>query len=190
MLCAAWERYNEDLLLEGIGVLINRVNDPSVLPKPIRQMLSDKVKTDKHEMKPLGLAGDGWKNLWKAYAEQETEKLNTPNSSNLNDVFKKYLGVPSYIRFWNSSQVSEINEFIKIRGEIAHKGSQSPYPQMRVLKKQIDMIRSNAIETDRNLAIYLQTLVAEADPPWTLLYPKTLEVYKNEPKQFANPIDP
>ena len=188
MMCAAWERYNEDLLIEGINILANHFLDPNYLPKSIKQTISAKVKVDKHELKPLGLAGDGWKNLWRSYAEQETEKLNTPNSSNLNDLFKKYLGIESYVGYWISK--NEINEFIKMRGEIAHKGSQAPYIQMRTLKKYIEMIRSNAIEIDRRFGNYLQGLTSSADPPWQLLYPKTLEIYKNEPTKFAGPIVP
>jgi len=57
MLCAAWERYNEDLLLETIEEICNRINDINLLNDEIKATISQKVKIDKNNNKPIELAG-------------------------------------------------------------------------------------------------------------------------------------
>lgn len=69
MLCAAWERYNEDLLIECIDYICNGIADINLLNKEIKKTISRKVRDDKNEIKPIELAGDGWKTIWKNYCK-------------------------------------------------------------------------------------------------------------------------
>ena len=53
LLCAAWELYIEELVVEIAKVLADRANSPSDLPKEVRKEISKHVKKHSHELKPL-----------------------------------------------------------------------------------------------------------------------------------------
>lgn len=83
MLCATWELYIESLLCESLGILANRKSTPKNLPTLIQKSLAKLTKEDKHELKPLELAGDGWRSTLIDYAKAETDILHTPKSEKL-----------------------------------------------------------------------------------------------------------
>lgn len=47
MLCAAWEHYQESILVEGTAFLAKEIRDPQSLPLPVRKHISDFVKKDR-----------------------------------------------------------------------------------------------------------------------------------------------
>jgi RiboL-PSP-HEPN len=181
MLCAAWERYNEDLLLESLEFMLTHINDANSLPLNVQKILCQKIKKDNHELSPIQMTGDGWKQLWRLHATKTTESLNTPKSEQLNDMFLRFLGIPDYSNFWLRNSANRIDNFITLRGEIAHRGSHAQYVQMRNLKNQIELIISNAIEIDGKIAHYLRNELNIPDLPWQLDYYKTLEGYISLP---------
>lgn len=120
MLCAAWERYNEDLLLEVIGIAESRTSRAVDLPEEVKKTISGRVKRDKNDLSPLLLADTGWKTMWLAYATEDTDTLNTPNRENLNALFKAHFGMAEYSRLWTEDGRTQINKFIEDRGAVAH----------------------------------------------------------------------
>jgi hypothetical protein len=64
MLCAAWELYLEELLIESARIFIRRAHSPGQLPQPVQKEIAKVVRESKHELKPLELAGDGWKIIY------------------------------------------------------------------------------------------------------------------------------
>jgi hypothetical protein len=178
MLCAAWERYNEDLLLESIQFVCNNLHDVHLLNKEIKKTISSKVKDDKNEIKPIELAGHGWKTLWYNYAKIETELLNTPKSENLDKLFKKYLGIIDYSLFWKKNCAKAVNDFVKERGDIAHNGNRASYIRMNSLKHYQDLIIENVIEIDSIMAGRIQAIAATANLAWSKDYSKDLSYYR------------
>lgn len=179
MLCAAWERYNENILLECIDKILETTIIAKDLSKHIKEHISVKVTENKNKIYPIELADDGWKNLWKGYATNETNLLNTPNSENLNKIFKRFLGIEDFTLMWHKKSISQIDDFIKIRGEIAHNGSKAKYVRFNVLLKNIDTIIENAIQIDYSLSQFLKKnfLISET---WEETYYKKLNSYKNK----------
>lgn len=173
MLCAAWERYNEDLLLESITYLSNNIHTINSLNKQIRKTISAKVKADKNETKPIELAGNGWKDVWLNYAKTETNILHTPNSSKLKLLFNTYLGIDDYTLLWKTKNPKDIDDFVADRGEIAHNGNKAPYTTLVKLNDYNDMIMENVIEIDSRIAIELQNM-SGAVLPWTDKYDEDL----------------
>lgn len=178
MLCAAWERYNEDLLIDSVNYLCKTVGDVSRLNGQIKKTISKKVKDDKNEIKPIELAGDGWKNVWLAYAKVETEALNTPKSTALNLLFKTYLGIDDYTGMWKRDSRKKIDKFVSDRGEIAHNGAKAAYIHMETLRNYQDLVISNVIEIDSNMARELQMQSSSITIPWSQDYYTELERYK------------
>lgn len=179
MLCAAWERYNENLLLELIDKILTSDIKASQLPSKTKEYLSSKVKENKNNIYPIELADNGWRNLWKGYAVNETTALNTPNSDNLNKLFKRFLGIENYSSLWLNDSVININEFIKMRGEIAHNGSKAKYVRFSTLLKNIDSVIDNTIQIDYSLSQFLKTNFNIIET-WDESYYRKLKSYKTK----------
>jgi hypothetical protein len=156
MLCAAWERYCENILIECIDKILETNIEAQNLQKNIKEYISQKVRNHKNIIYPIELADNGWKNLWKGYAINETTALNTPNSENLIKLFKRFLGIEDFTLMWHKNSISEINELIKTRGEIAHSGSKAKYVRFSTLLKNIDLITENVIQIDYSLSQHLK----------------------------------
>jgi len=178
MLCAAWERYNEDLLIECIDYICNGITDINLLNKEIKKTISRKVRDDKNEIKPIELAGDGWKTIWKNYAKTETELLNTPKKDNLDKLFERYLGLLNYSSIWKNNCSQLINDFVGERGNIAHNGNRATYVRMDTLKKYQDLVVENVIEIDSKMSEKVRAMISAVNLPWTQDYSKDLSYYK------------
>jgi hypothetical protein len=177
MLCAAWERYNENILLECVDKILETDIEAISLSKHIKEYLSAKVRENRNTIYPIELADNGWKNLWKGYAVNDTNSLNTPHSENLNKLFKRYLGIEDFTKMWHKKSIIKINDFIKVRGEIAHNGSKSKYVRFNTLLNNIEVIVENAIQIDYSLSQYLKTTFA-VQITWEESYYKKLSSYK------------
>jgi hypothetical protein len=177
MLCAAWERYNEDLLLESIDNICGTINEIGLLNDGIKNTLSQKVKSDRHNNKPIELAGLGWKDVWKNYALDETKLLNTPKGGQLRELFLTYLGIPDYTRLWTVNNSTEIDRFVSDRGNIAHNGNKASYIRMTKLREYQDLVINNVINIDSTMADEIQRMTGSANLPWTKDYYTDLSQY-------------
>lgn len=164
MLCAAWECYHESVIVESVSHLTRVVNDPNTLPLSIRKHLSSVAKQAKHELKPMELAGDGWRTLYVAVATDEMDLLNTPKSENLKTLYDRLIGVPDVSAFW-SLGAAAINNLITVRGGIAHNGRGAPYIGAGTLRNYIDMVQSTTSEHDNKLCDYLK-VAGGGSRPW------------------------
>jgi hypothetical protein len=178
MLCAAWERYNEDLLLECIDELCLNISDINDLPIEVKKTLSRLIKEDQHHLSPIELGGDGWKAVWKNYATIRTEKINTPKVEILNMFFKQYLGINNYSQFWTTVNNNEIDIFISDRGDIAHNGNNAAYIRMSKLRRYQEMIVDNVINIDSMMALELRAMSNANALPWSQDYSRKLSYYR------------
>lgn len=172
-LCAAWERYMEDVLLESLEILCREIQTHSELPKQIRIHVSRKLKASKNNISPFQLAGNDWKSTIQNMAREDTENLHTPKSSNLDTLFKQYLGIDEIHHAWTISDEKEeqykqkidIDDFISARGDIAHNGSSAKYPRIdRVKGTLFPLINETVRNVDNYLATYLKELTGKS--PW------------------------
>lgn len=107
-LCAAWELYNEEVLMESAKVLARRSSKPSELPLAIQQKIARIVRTAKNEMAPLRLIEPGWRQVYLDEVETLAEALNTPKFGNLHELFKKCIDLGDMSRDWRHSS-NELN---------------------------------------------------------------------------------
>ena len=121
MLCASWELYIEELVVESVKIIKDRITLPKYLPKSVQKELSNLVKNAKHELKPLELAGDGWESLYLNHANNLVGMLNTPKSAQINVLYNKLIGVPDLSEKWTLGE-QFINDFVIAIVEIAHPG--------------------------------------------------------------------
>ncbi|WP_296033070.1 HEPN domain-containing protein [uncultured Alcanivorax sp.] len=165
MLCAAWELYFEDLIIESVNYINSNLDDPHDLPSPIKKNIIKALAKDSHELAMFRLAGDGWKLPLFEMAEKDTEKLNTPKSEQLGVLCKNYLGIENISSEWSIGP-DGINEIMTQRGEIAHRGRDAAYIPLWQLVEYKNKINLTVIETDNYLAGHLKDLVVSNTQPW------------------------
>jgi len=165
MLCAAWEVYTEDLLEQVVQLYGDCLELPDQLPKIVQKHLSNLVKNDKHELKPIQFAGAGWRAVYLEYVQRETRSLNTPEPKKLDSLYLEYAGVPMLSSCW-TVDAGDISDFIHIRGEIAHTGRKAQYVKIGDLQKYLDEFKRVAVETDNFLAEFVRDHTPGGALPW------------------------
>lgn len=165
MLCAAWERYNESVIVEAAGYLARAISAPNNLPLSVRKHLSAIAKKHAHELKPMELAGEGWRTLYVAQATDEISSLNTPKSGNLKVLYERFVGLSDVSVFW-SIGAKPVDDFVSTRGDIAHNGRKAPYINTAVLLDYISMIENVAAEHDNKFCDYLREVSGTQYQPW------------------------
>lgn len=165
MLCAAWELYMEEVLVEGVKYTIGKIDEPGSLPLPVQKELSRYVKESSHELKPLELAGEGWKTLYLNNTNEKIQSLNSPKSGVLDPMYKKFLGVDTISDCWSLGS-AHINQFVSIRGRIAHKGRDARYITINQLKIYKDEIKQTALDVDNSLTEHLCAITPGIVRPW------------------------
>lgn len=165
MLCAAWELYIEELLMEGVNYFTEKLDSPKQLPKPVKKELSRSVKESKHDLKPLELAGDGWKDLYRNHCAEVLQGLNTPKSGNLDPLYTRFLGIDEMSSWWSLGK-NTINNFVSSRGEIAHKGRDANYVTIVNLREYRQQVATTAIDVDNKLTEYLCQSTPGVERPW------------------------
>lgn len=86
MLCAAWEMYIEDVLLEGANFLTTRIASADHLPNRVKGKIAQAAKKDSRDFGVLKLCGDGWKDVYLQQVKNECAKLNTPKYGQVSEL--------------------------------------------------------------------------------------------------------
>lgn len=164
MLCAAWELYVEEVGLEIAHHLADRALEPGDLPDKVQKSIAKYVRNHKHDLKPLELANAGWGHVYLSYAQERISSLNTPKSGPVDEIYEHILGWENASNSW-ACGTKTINEFVKMRGEIAHRGRDSHYMNIIELKKYRKIIFEAAVGHDNGAADFLRD-VSVGGLPW------------------------
>ncbi len=162
LLCAAWEWYTEEVILEAFQLVLAAANAPLTLPKPVRTTLAKAVKHDKHELAVLQMAGEGWRTYLSSLATAEVASLNTPNKTNLDDLFDRFVGVDTAA--FLAPHENALRVFISKRGDIAHRGREAGHVSINDLDADYDFICGLVRDLDNFLIEALRPLIGRR--PW------------------------
>lgn len=168
MLCAAWELYIEDVCKESVEFLSRNSQTPNFLPNRVKGMISKHVKNGKnHEFAVLELCHDGWKKVYKNACQNAVERLHAPKFGTVSALFYDWLGVND-IELESSwrNEKERLNEFVTLRGEIAHRGADAQYVNRDSLKTYAALIETFVIDTDNFLADHLKVVDDGNRKPW------------------------
>jgi hypothetical protein len=174
LLTACWETFIEELASNAFDYLLNNAKKHTVIPYSVLTKASNDLKNDKDVRKIWDLADDGWKNILIKYKGQiinrELDYFHVPRPNNIDDLYEKLLGINAITKRWkwkkmsNSSAIKTLNNFIDLRGEIAHKLTSS----RNVLKKDVvhyaHFINCCGVILHNEVTIHLQSLIGKA--PW------------------------
>jgi len=125
--CAAWEAYCEDIILEAIDHIKADGADFNLLPKEVKTAIGLRIKLEKHEQSPWKLAGDGWKDIVVAHAKESVGALNTPKAGKLKTLFAETIGIKNITDNWSwqkckvATAITRLDTFVTLRGELAHR---------------------------------------------------------------------
>lgn len=146
LLCAAWELYVEEVILEACAHVAAKTSSPDQLPLSVKIALAKAAKGDQHDFGVFRLAGEGWRSYMQALAQADVGALNTPKAQNLIPLFERYVGVDTKAFF--ELRKERISEFVSKRGDIAHRGAKAGH------------VSINDLDADYE---YMCTLVRELD---------------------------
>ncbi|ENM5791934.1 hypothetical protein V4V45_003850 [Vibrio mimicus] len=166
MLCAAWEVYCEEVLVECVKYISVNLDAPGELPIPVQKHLSKLVREAKTETKPMELAGEGWRALYVSYTQQESKSVNSPKTTILEPLYKRFIGLNKLSDYWTAGS-QYITDFVAVRGDIAHNGRSAEYVKISRLIEYKDVILATAKEMDNQLCTYAFSLLPNHPiQPW------------------------
>lgn len=126
LLVACWEAYVEDLVKVSLDYLVSNCPDHKVFPKEVLVRVASKNAG----LDAWNLVGDGWKSALRANLAEilakSTGTLNTPKTTQVDDPFKKALGVSSLSSHWHwqgrtvTMVTKALDDLVTLRGSIAH----------------------------------------------------------------------
>jgi len=166
LLCAAWELYIEELVIEAVEKSTERCATPDDLPDSVQKTIADYVRSSKHQLKPLHMAGDGWKTIYLEIAREAVVALNTPKRHNIDQMYRALVGIEDISANW-SLGANAVNDFVEARGDVAHRGSDAGNIHMNRLRDTYKpQICRTAAETDNAVTMYIRNAYTPNQYPW------------------------
>ena len=165
LLCAAWERYVETVLAEGAQNLAGRLPDINGLPAAVRQKVTNHANNNATAWNAAQLTTSVWVQIYADAIKVRVDKLHTPKHHKLRPLFEEFLTVPDIGAAWSTGTVP-IDDFVVLRGEVAHRGGQSRYIRFGQLEDLEVSVKRYVRETDNFLSDHLRTMVIPQYRPW------------------------
>ena len=147
--------------------LLERADSPQKLPKNMQKFVVQRIKGNPNELYAMRLSGDGWRRVFKNEGESIIENFNTPKPGRLEELFRRLVGVEELWKDWSQVEIDELNDFVCMRGAIAHNGSDATYVKIQQLQCHRLKIPEIAIQLDNQMADYIVALFPKPDrAPW------------------------
>lgn len=175
LLAAAFESYIEDVIVESANIISSQIeiND---LPIQVKKKILQCIKKEKNELAAIELlAGDNWIGYYIQIVEKEVSNLNSPKTHLINGLMNDLLGIENLITQLSLKiidEVNELDEFISVRGQIAHRLKGEFYLKQPTFKKYVIMVNSTVKEVDKFLQVYLMNLTRKS--PWRDTYKNSI----------------
>ncbi|BCO36449.1 MAE_28990/MAE_18760 family HEPN-like nuclease [Mycobacterium heckeshornense] len=174
LLTAFWEAFCEDLAAEALNHLVKHSTTANGLPSELKKLVAQELKDDLHDLAVWRLADDGWRavlssRLTKLQAERN-RRLNTPKTSQINDLFKSAVGVENVAKAWYwpgmraSAAAKKLDAFVTLRGEIAHRGSAATSVTKQQVTDYYNHVKRLTTRTEARVAQVITT--STGAPPW------------------------
>jgi HEPN superfamily RiboL-PSP-like protein len=173
LITAIWEAYCEDIADEALEHLITHAPSGATLPKELKKRIIADIKADVNELAMWDLADAGWKGRVRArlssLTAERNRRLNTPKSSQIDELFSSAIGLVSVSDSWKWKRMSsgkaqtKLDNYVTLRGAIAHRGAGGT----AVLKWQVEdyfgHVQSLASKTEDRVKAHVRG-VTRSDP--------------------------
>lgn len=171
-LVACWEVYVEDVVESALTYLMDAAPDHTVFPDNLLVRVGNKSQG----ANAWKLAGDGWRDVLKDNLQEALATtiggLNTPKSSNLNDLYKKAIGMEKLSKNWSWHGVSsakaaeKLDSLITLRGDIAHRVKLSSPVRKSHVSDGARLVLRLAVITHNAVGQYMEDRVGKRLPTW------------------------
>jgi hypothetical protein len=158
LLSAVWEGFCEDVTAEALQLLVDGTPGSVSLPATLRRAIARELEDSPHELAVWDLAGGGWRDVLRArleyLGEERNRRLNTPKSANIDEFFKRALGIEKMSSHWETPEGSPeqnavaLDAFVELRNDIAHRGLNDIIVTKGVVKKFNNHIQRLAASTE------------------------------------------
>lgn len=166
MLCATWELYCENLAMEATIKLARGISNVHALPKAVQLQIVQYVHHEQAvKSGALRLSGDGWRAIYARVVKHSISSFNSPKSGNLDKLFIQAIGLRKISESWSHS-AHEIDGFVRMRGEIAHRGSEAKAIGREEAAHFKAMISKTISETDNAVYDHLKNTALLGKAPW------------------------
>ena len=172
-LISAFEVYCESILVEASDLLIKNSKDAKNLPHEVRSTICEYVKIEGNHTSPLALCDEGWRIVYRKIVKEQTDKLNTPNTNNLTNLFSQLLGI-------KDQQINKImldtegknilDPIIRFRGEITHRVKANQYVHIETVEEYKETIRRIVIALEETVCDYIKEQSPSKKQPWNKTY--------------------
>jgi hypothetical protein len=167
LLAAAWESFNEEVIYESAIFLSGNI-EPKDMPVEVKKNVSKSIVKDfeKNRIAPFEkLTDDNWIEYYWDLVWNDIQNLNTPKTRQLNGLYKIHLGIEEISSCYSDET---LDDFVTLRGQIAHRMRTKEYFKLDKLKELITLINHLVKDTDYYLYAYLKELSGKA--PWNNTY--------------------
>lgn len=171
LLCAGWEAFIEDLAVEVTTHLAANVKNTSDLPLPLRKAVAGSLKGEKHELAVWKLSGDAWRSEVVEHVKSQVAPFNTPKPVQVATLLMG-IGLPDPRLNWQKERAwtpaegaKRLEEFVKLRGEIAHRGRASKTVTKKTCLRHIKTVLALAVRTDTDANFFCRELTGKCLHP-------------------------
>lgn len=168
-LASAFEVYIEDSIKECCKHNISFAKDADKLPHDIKGSICEYVKKDGNKTSPIELCDEGWRKVYTKMADKKTEKLNTPKTRQLIEMFSSLIGI-SENQIKKVDCINKLDAVISFRGEIAHRGRADAYVKIDKVKEERETIMKIVKSIDKTILWYFKTTNKNKRLPWNDTY--------------------
>ena len=144
MLCGAYEHFLELLAEDVLNNVLERISADK-LHRGTKKALVEFIESRKDESFCLRLSGDGWKDVLRDLFNLKRDAFHTPSIKNTIELFS-IVGIDISGAFDDAQIHERLNDFIKTRGEIAHKGRKARYPHIKEIEDYKDFFDSLVVQ--------------------------------------------
>ena len=161
LLVACWESFVEDACEAALDAMLSKASKPAAFPEPVLGAVASKLQG----RKAWSLAGSGWRQVLrdnkKEILARTTQKLNTPGSAKIRDLFSKTIGLKDLPRSWHwqgksaAVAAADLDALVRLRGAIAHRVQASAPVHKKRVREEIRLVRCLAVRTSNRVRDYV-----------------------------------
>lgn len=131
LLCASWEIYVEQIVIECTNIHLENVVTPDTMLSSLSKLVTKFLDKEKDDRAWHKIVNDGWKGIVRSAVATRVGILNTPKTAQVSSLFEELLNINNITSNWswhrcsNQYAMARLNEFVTLRGSIAHGERQS-----------------------------------------------------------------
>ena len=172
LITSYWEAYCEDIAAEGLPHLVEHLPTAEKLPKDLKKQIAKELELDKNEIAVWALTDDGWRDLLKKRLRKlqadRNRRLNTPKSTQIDELFRSALGVSrmsdswKWVRLPADKSRKRLDKFVELRGAIAHRGKAAESVKKKQVQDYFDFVKRLAGRTGGEVNKYVRAATGKS----------------------------